>query len=125
MGVMRTRGGVLCSFHDAYTIDGISGVQVLGTEGTLSAREFGPYASIPSTGVIWVRSASGGIVESIPVEDRTNPFDRSIAAFHTAVRGEGNVVRTGRDGAAAVAVVCAAMASARSGRQEKVTPLWI
>jgi predicted dehydrogenase len=98
---------------------------VLCTEGTLSAREFGPYASIPSPEVIWVRSAIGGIVESIPVEDRTNPFDRSIAAFHTAVRGEGNVVRTGRDGAAAVAVVCAAMASGRSGRQEKVTLLRI
>jgi len=120
MGVMRTRGGRTASFHDSYMIDGISGVEVLGTEGVLSAREIGPYASIPAPDVTWVRSGRSGDVVVLPVEDRTNPFDRSITAFHTAVRGEGPLVRTGLDGAKAVAVVLAAMASSTSGREEKV-----
>ncbi len=123
MGVMRTRGGLFASFHDSYLIDGIPGVEVLGTEGTLSAREHGPYASIPAPEVVRVRSAKSDLMESIPVEDRMNPFDRSVAAFHAAVRGEGAVVRTGRDGATALAVVRAAMASAASGREEKVADL--
>jgi 1,5-anhydro-D-fructose reductase (1,5-anhydro-D-mannitol-forming) len=125
MGVMCTRAGVLCSFHDAYLIDGISGIEVLGAEGALSAREIGPYASIPSPEVVWIRSGKSSLIESIPVEDRTNPFDRSIAAFHAALRGEGGVVRSGRDGTAAVAAMCAAIASGRSGRQEKVRPLGV
>jgi len=123
MGVMRTRGGILASFHDAYVIDGIPGVEVLGIEGTLSAREHGPYAAVPAMEVVWVRSAKSNLIESLPVEDRTNPFDRSVAAFHAAVRGEGAVVRTGRDGAAALAVIRAAMRSAASGREEKVAGL--
>ncbi len=40
MGVMRSRSGVLISFHDAFTIGGSpTGVEIHGTEGSLIGRE--------------------------------------------------------------------------------------
>lgn len=130
MGVMHTRGGIPVSFHDSYMISNSNGFEVLGTEGVLTAREHGPYASIPAKEITLSRShitsgSSAGDIEVIPVEDQTKPFERSIQAFVSAMRGEGEVIRSGLDGAKAVAIIVSALVSSESGRAEKVPEILI
>jgi 1,5-anhydro-D-fructose reductase (1,5-anhydro-D-mannitol-forming) len=120
MGVMRTRGGTLVSFHDAFTVPHAgTGVQVHGTEASVVAT--GVMAREPVGELVLLRN--GRDPEPVQVPDRTDPFARTIEAFNTAVRGDGEPLASGVDGAKALAVALTAASSARSGRTEPVPRL--
>jgi 1,5-anhydro-D-fructose reductase (1,5-anhydro-D-mannitol-forming) len=120
MGVMRTRGDVLVSFHDAFTVPHAgTGVQVHGTDASVVAT--GVMAREPIGELVLLRD--GRDPEPIAVLDRTDPFTRTIEVFNAAVRGEGEPLASGVDGAKALAVALAAASSALSGQAEPVPRL--
>jgi 1,5-anhydro-D-fructose reductase (1,5-anhydro-D-mannitol-forming) len=120
MGVMKTSKGTLVSFHDAFTVPHAgTGVQVHGTEASVVAT--GIMAREPVGELVLLRD--GRDPEPVAVPDRTDPFARTIEAFNAAVRGEGEPLASGIDGAKALAVALAVGESARSGRTEPVAKL--
>jgi 1,5-anhydro-D-fructose reductase (1,5-anhydro-D-mannitol-forming) len=117
MGVMRTTRGVLVSFHDAFTVPHAgTGVQVHGTDASVVAT--GVMAREPVGEIILLRD--GREPEPVAVPDRLDPFARTIDAFNSAVRGVGEPLASGVDGAKALAVALATASSAHSGRHERV-----
>jgi 1,5-anhydro-D-fructose reductase (1,5-anhydro-D-mannitol-forming) len=117
MGVVRFGSGLLAQFHDAFTTRFAgTGFEVHGTEGSLVGT--GCMTQQP-VGDVVLRTAAGE--ELLPV-DRTNLYERALAAFHAAVRGEGPPAATGEDGVRSMALALAALRSAGSGRPEPVDP---
>ena len=117
MGVMRTRGGALVSFHDAFTVPHAgTAVQVHGTEASVVAT--GVMAREPVGELVLLRE--GREPEPVSVPDRIDPFARTIDAFNAAVRGAGEPLASGVDGVKALAVALAVAKSARSGRHERI-----
>ncbi len=117
MGVIRFQSGLLAQFHDAFTTRFAStGFEVHGTEGSLIGTNCMTQRSI---GEVLLRSASGE--EHLPV-DRTNLYERALAAFHAAVGGEGRPAATGEDGVRSMAVGLAALQSAAARRPVAVEP---
>jgi 1,5-anhydro-D-fructose reductase (1,5-anhydro-D-mannitol-forming) len=117
MGVMRTRRGVPVSFHDAFTVPHAgTGVQVHGTDASVVAT--GVMAREPLGEIVLLRN--GREPEPVKVPDRIDPFARTVDAFSSAVRGTGEPLASGVDGARALAVALATASSARSGRRECV-----
>ncbi len=117
MTVFRFRSGVLAQTHDAFTIRHAgTGFEVHGTEGSLVARDVMTQKPI---GSVTLRTAKGEEELSF---DRDDLYSRGLAAFHAAVRGEGQVAATGEDGVWSLAAAEAALESARSGRRMPVEP---
>jgi 1,5-anhydro-D-fructose reductase (1,5-anhydro-D-mannitol-forming) len=110
MGVMRFRGGVLAQFHDAFTARHAStGLEVHGTDGSLYGRD---VMTQQPTGTVTLRRDDGE--EAIPIE-HGNLYERSVARFNAAVRGEGAPAATGEDGVRSLAIALAVRESAATG----------
>jgi 1,5-anhydro-D-fructose reductase (1,5-anhydro-D-mannitol-forming) len=110
MGVMRFRNGTLAQFHDAFTIrHAPTGFEVLGTEGSLLARDVMTQRPI---GTLVLRR--NGDEEAIPIAHE-NLYERSVRMFNAAVRGEGRPAASGEDGLRSLAIALAAQESAASG----------
>ncbi len=117
MGVIRFDSGLLAQFHDAFTTRFAgTGFEVHGTAGSLIGTNCMTQRSV---GDVLLRTQ--GSEESLPI-DRTNLYERALAAFHAAIRGEGQPAATGEDGIRAMAVGVAALDSAATGRPVAVTP---
>jgi 1,5-anhydro-D-fructose reductase (1,5-anhydro-D-mannitol-forming) len=117
MGVIRFQSGLLAQFHDAFTTKyATTGFEVHGTEGSLIGTNCMTQKSI---GEVLLRTAAGE--ESLTI-DRTNLYERALAAFHSAIRGEGRPSATGEDGVRSMAVGVAALESATSRRPAAVDP---
>lgn len=117
MGVIRFDSGLLAQFHDAFTTRFAgTGFEVHGTAGSLIGTNCMTQRSV---GDVLLRTQGGE--ESLPI-DRTNLYERALAAFHAAIRGEGQPAATGEDGIRAMAVGVAALDSAATGRPVAVTP---
>ena len=116
MGVMRFRGGVVASFHDAFTIGtSPTGLEIHGTEGSLIGTEVlrqGPVGE--------VTLRRGDEVIPVDVGPRENLYVRGINQFTEAVLGSGRPAVTGEDGLRALAVALAVAESARTGRRVQV-----
>jgi 1,5-anhydro-D-fructose reductase (1,5-anhydro-D-mannitol-forming) len=111
MGVMRFHGGVLAQFHDAFTArHAVTGFEVHGTDGSLYGRD---VMTQRPTGTVTLRR--GNDEELIPIE-HSNLYERSVARFNAAVRGEGEPAATGEDGVRSLAIALAVRESAESGR---------
>jgi 1,5-anhydro-D-fructose reductase (1,5-anhydro-D-mannitol-forming) len=118
MGVMRFKSGLLAQFHDAFTIrHAATGFEVLGTEGSLLARDVMTQRPI---GEIALRR--GDEQESIAVEHE-NLYERSVRRFNAAVRGEGEPAATGLDGYRSLAIALAAREAALTGCAVAVSTL--
>jgi 1,5-anhydro-D-fructose reductase (1,5-anhydro-D-mannitol-forming) len=110
MGVMRFRGGVLAQFHDAFTVrHAFTGFEVHGTDGSLYGRDVMTQRPV-GTVTLW----RDGIEEPAPIE-HGNLYERSVARFNAAVRGEGEPAATGEDGVRSLAVALAVREAAESG----------
>lgn len=115
MGVMRFRGGVLAQFHDAFTArHAYTGFEVHGTDGSLYGRD---VMTQRPTGMVVLRRH--GKEESIPIE-HGNLYERSVARFNAAVRGECEPAATGEDGVRSLAIALAVRESAGTGRVARV-----
>jgi 1,5-anhydro-D-fructose reductase (1,5-anhydro-D-mannitol-forming) len=110
MGVMRFRGGVLAQFHDAFTSrHAVTGFEVHGAEGSLYGRD---VMTQRPTGTVILRR--DGNEETVPIE-HGNLYERSVARFNAAVRGEGEPAATGEDGVRSLAIALAVSEAARTG----------
>jgi 1,5-anhydro-D-fructose reductase (1,5-anhydro-D-mannitol-forming) len=110
MGVMRFRGGLLAQFHDAFTArHAVTGFEVHGTEGSLYGRD---VMTQRPTGTVTLRR--DGNEEPVPIE-HGNLYERSVARFNAAVRGEGEPAATGEDGVRSLAIALAVREAAKTG----------
>ena len=69
------------------------------------------------TGRVYLRNASGE--KELPIEHE-NLYRRALAAFNSAVRGEGQPSATGEDGVRSLAIALAVLKSARTGEQVEI-----
>jgi len=112
MGVMRTGRGPLVCFHDSFVVPHAgNGVEIHGTTGSLLARD---VLSADPIGDVWLRRVDD--VTPVTIERRWPLYEHAVNRFLGAVRGEGDVLASGRDGAAALAIALAALQSARQGQ---------
>jgi 1,5-anhydro-D-fructose reductase (1,5-anhydro-D-mannitol-forming) len=115
MGVVRFRSGLLAQFHDAFTTRfARTGFEVHGTEGSLIGVDCMTQRAV---GSVTLRTAAGD--EALPVEP-ANLYERALANFHAAMRGEGQPSATGIDGVRSMALALAALEAARTGRKTAV-----
>jgi 1,5-anhydro-D-fructose reductase (1,5-anhydro-D-mannitol-forming) len=115
MGVMRFDNGVLAQFHDAFTIRHTgTGLEIHGEEGSILARDVMTQRPI---GAIVLRR--GDVEEAVEFAPE-NLYERSVAAFNAAARGEGAPAATGEDGVKSLAVALAVRQSAAESRTIRV-----
>ena len=112
MGVMRSRRGPMVCFHDSFVVPHAgNGVEIHGTTGSL----FGRDVLFPDpVGDVWLRRVDD--ITPVTIERRWPLYEHVVNRFMAAVRGEGDVLSSGRDGAASLAIALAALQSARQGR---------
>jgi 1,5-anhydro-D-fructose reductase (1,5-anhydro-D-mannitol-forming) len=111
MGVMRFQGGTLAQFHDAFTArHAFTGLEVHGTDGSLYGWDVMTQRPM---GTVTLRRNNAE--EAMPIE-HVNLYERSVARFNAAVRGEGAPAATGEDGVRSLAIALAVRESAASGR---------
>ncbi|MFM8595054.1 MAG: Gfo/Idh/MocA family protein [Chloroflexota bacterium] len=111
MGVMRFDNGVLAQFHDAFTTAHAgTGIEIHGTEGTIIGRDVMTQRPV---GTVLLRRNDREEVVDVGVPN--NLYDRSVARFEAATRGEGTPAATGADGVASLAVALAVRHSAVTG----------
>jgi 1,5-anhydro-D-fructose reductase (1,5-anhydro-D-mannitol-forming) len=119
MGAMRTAGGVVVSFHDAFTIGSTpTGLEIHGTDGSLIGTEV--LRQDPVGEVVLRR---GDEISPVDVGPRQNLYVRGINQFTEAVRGRGRPAVTGEEGLRSVAVALAVAEAARTGRRVTVGTL--
>jgi 1,5-anhydro-D-fructose reductase (1,5-anhydro-D-mannitol-forming) len=115
MGVARFQSGLLAHFHDAFTSRyARTAFEVHGSEGSLFGVDCMTQRPI---GTVTLRNAQG---EALLPLDQENLYERSVRAFHAAIRGDGAPSATGEDGVRSMAMAIAALESARSGREAAV-----
>ncbi len=112
MAVLRFSNDVLVQLHDAFTVKHAgTGVEMHGTEGSIVGRDVMRQRAV---GQVLLRDANGE--REIPVEHE-NLYERALAAFNAAVRGEGKPAASGEDGVRSLATALAVLESARTGRR--------
>jgi 1,5-anhydro-D-fructose reductase (1,5-anhydro-D-mannitol-forming) len=112
MGVMRSGRGPLVCFHDSFVVPHAgNGVEIHGTTGSLLARD---VLSADPIGDVWLRRADD--VTPVTIERRWPLYEHAVNRFLGAIRGDGDVLTSGQDGAASLAIALAALQSARQGQ---------
>ncbi|HNB28210.1 MAG TPA: Gfo/Idh/MocA family oxidoreductase [Alphaproteobacteria bacterium] len=114
MAVFRFGSGLIAQTHDGFTTKYAGhGIEVHGTEGSLIGRD---VMSQRPVGSVTLRTEKGE--ETLPLAPE-NLYERSLRAFHAAMRGEGQPAASGEDG---VWAGVATMESAKTGRVVKIDP---
>jgi 1,5-anhydro-D-fructose reductase (1,5-anhydro-D-mannitol-forming) len=117
LGVIRFRSGLLAHVFDAFTCRYTrTAFEVHGTDGSLFADNCMTQRPV---GTVILRNAQGET--ALPL-DHENLYERSVRAFHAAIRGEGAPAATGEDGVRSMATALAVLEAAHSGRETKVDP---
>ena len=117
MAVFRFKSGLIAQTHDGFTTKYAGhGIEVHGTEGSLFGRD---VMSQRPVGSVTLRTEAGE--ETLPLSAE-NLYERSLRAFHAAMRGEGQPAASGEDGVWSLAAGVATMESAKTGRVVKIDP---
>lgn len=117
MGVVRFKSGVLAQFHDAFTTKyPKTGFEVHGTDGSLVGVDCMTQRPV---GTVTLTDATGS--HALPLNGE-NLYERSLKAFHAAMRGEGAPAASGVDGVRSMALAIAALESAKTGRVVAIEP---
>ena len=117
MGVLRFRNGVIAQFHDGFTTKfAETGLEVHGTDGSLIGRN---VMTQRPAGTVTLRDASGE--QELPLDHR-NLYETALAAFHSAIKGEGKPSATGEDGVWSLAAGLAVVEAARTGQAVRIEP---
>jgi 1,5-anhydro-D-fructose reductase (1,5-anhydro-D-mannitol-forming) len=115
MSVWTMPSGAMVMSHESFTHPFAgSGLEVHGTEGSIFAR--GVMTQQP-VGEIELVTASGR--EAVPY-DSYDLYEKGVAEFAAAVRGEGRAAADGRNGVKSLAVALAVREAARSGARQTV-----
>jgi 1,5-anhydro-D-fructose reductase (1,5-anhydro-D-mannitol-forming) len=112
MGAMRTSRGPLVCFHDDFNVPHAgTGVEVHGSTGSLIAYD---VLMADPAGEVWFRR--GDEKSKVPVGPVWPLYENVVNRFLAAIRGEGEVLASGADGVASLAVALAALESAARGQ---------
>lgn len=115
MAALQFSNGVLAQVHDAFNVPHAgTGLEVHGSTGSIIAANVMTQRPI---GEITLRNRQGSAL--VPVEHE-NLYARSIAAFHSAIRGEGQPAASGEDGVRSLATALAVQDACRSGQRVPV-----
>lgn len=110
MSTIEWGGGVLVSTHDSYNNAHLpTSVHILGTKGALVADNCNTGDPVGS--IAFYRDQQWSAVE---IPDREDLYERTIRAFGTAVRGEGEPIVSGEDGVRSLAVAIAVAEATKS-----------
>ena len=115
MSVIEFDGGVLAQTHESFVArHALTRLHVLGTQGSLYA-----IGSLTQAGTasLWQRDEHGERELSVPPVDL---YATGFGAFAEACGGQGAPLATGHDGARAMAVALAGLASAAGARTEAI-----
>jgi 1,5-anhydro-D-fructose reductase (1,5-anhydro-D-mannitol-forming) len=115
MAVLRFDNGVLAQLHDAFTVRHAgTGIEIHGEQGTIVGRNVMTQQPI---GEIVLRTAAGE--QTVPVAHE-NLYERGVAAFCAAMRGEGAPAATAEDGVRSLATALAVQEACRTGSATRV-----
>lgn len=117
MSLIEFEGGVLAQTHESFVAEhALTRLHLLGTRGNLYLEG---SLSQAGTARLTRRDAAGEHEIPVPAVDL---YEAGFGAFVEACAGRGRPLATGIDGARAMAVALAGLASAASGRAEAVDP---
>nr|WP_295785389.1 Gfo/Idh/MocA family oxidoreductase [Rhodoferax sp.] len=115
MAVLRFDNGVLAQLHDAFTVKHAdTGIEIHGEKGSIVGRNVMTQQPV---GEVLLRTAAGE--QPIAVE-HTNLYERGVAAFCDAMRGEGSPAATAEDGVRSLATAIAVVDACRSGTAVRI-----
>ena len=115
MAAIQFNNGVLAQIHDSFNVRyANTGLEVHGRDGSIFATDVLTQRPI---GEVQLRNQQG--VTQIAVEHE-NLYVRSVAAFHAAMRGEGQPAASGADGVRSLATALAVQSACRSGQRTTV-----
>jgi 1,5-anhydro-D-fructose reductase (1,5-anhydro-D-mannitol-forming) len=116
MGVMRMSRGQLVCFHDSFVVGHAgNGVEVHGTTGSLIAHD----VLMPEpVGDVSLRRDDQ--ISKVRIDRRWPLYEHAVSKFMSAVRGDGEVLTSGEDGFASLAIALAARESAERRRPVRV-----
>ena len=110
MSVLRFDNGVLAQLHDAFTVKyGGNGIEVHGEAGSIVGRNVMTQRGV---GELLLRNADG---EQAVAVDHVNLYERGVAAFCAAMRGEGRPAATAEDGIRSLNAALAVVQACRTG----------
>lgn len=115
MSLIEFDGDVLAQTHESFVArHAATRLHVLGTEGALYAEG---SLTQDGGGRLWLRDARGE--REIPAP-KVDLYEIGCAAFVRACAGDGAPLASGRDGERSMAVALAGLASAASGRPQRI-----
>ncbi|MDE2094621.1 MAG: Gfo/Idh/MocA family oxidoreductase [Burkholderiales bacterium] len=118
MAVLRFDNGVLAQIHDAFTTPYAgTGIEIHGDQGSIIGRNVMTQRPV---GEVLLRDASGE--RSIAI-DHENLYERGVARFCAAIRGDGVPAATGADGLRSLATALAVAEACRTGTSVQVASL--
>jgi 1,5-anhydro-D-fructose reductase (1,5-anhydro-D-mannitol-forming) len=119
MAVLRFDNGVLAQLHDAFTVKHAgTGIEIHGEQGSIVGRHVMTQQPV---GDLVLRTAAGE--QAVPVV-HTNLYERGVAAFCAAMRGDGLPAATAEDGVRSLAAAVAVAEACRSGRAVHIPTLF-
>jgi 1,5-anhydro-D-fructose reductase (1,5-anhydro-D-mannitol-forming) len=115
MAVLRFDNGLLAQIHDAFTVQHAgTGLEIHGERGSLIGRNVMTQRPV---GEILLRTSEGE--SSVPLRHE-DLYQRGVAAFCAALRGEGQPAATGEDGVRSLATALAIAEACRTGRAVRI-----
>lgn len=115
MGVMRFKSGLIAQFHDSFTAKHAdTGLEIIGTEGTLVARNVMTQQPVGEVSLINAQGTRKMILEHV------NLYESGFRQFGEAVAGRAQPAATGHDGIWSLATGIAVVQAAQSGRATPV-----
>jgi 1,5-anhydro-D-fructose reductase (1,5-anhydro-D-mannitol-forming) len=115
MAVLRFDNGMLAQLHDAFTVRHAgTGIEIHGEQGSIVGRNVMTQQPV---GEIVLRTAAGE--KAVPVAHE-NLYQRGVAAFCAAMRGEGAPAATAEDGVRSLATALAVLQACRTGNATRV-----
>ncbi len=119
MAVLRFDNGVLAQLHDAFTVKHAgTGIEIHGEQGSIIGRNVMTQQPV---GELVLRTAAGE--ENVAVEHESL-YQRGVASFCAAVRGEGAPAATAEDGVRSLAAALAVVEACRRGALARVANPW-
>lgn len=114
---------ILVQTHDAYNNAHLpTGLHILGTEGALVGENCNTGVPV-GTVTLWRGDGANHRGEPLDIGPREDLYLTTVRAFTAAVHGVGEVLVSGEDGVASLAVSLAVLESLRSGRRVEVEPV--
>ena len=115
MAAIRFKSGAVAQLHDAFTVKHAgTGLEIHGDAGSIVARDVMTQRPI---GQVVLRTSDGE--REVPIAHE-NLYERGVAAFCAAMRGEGAPAATAEDGIRSLAAALAVAEACRLGAAVKI-----